>query len=130
MTDAKNANGIKPQVVSLETLYRIKDYTVAVVAQKDLQNSSAAVKSVSAGVAGKIDDKTNVKAKIDKALNLGLSVKYKHNASYTFTVGANVPVGAKEGGSTGILPFDLGLQVDLNVWFVLITYIFKFYINM
>jgi len=49
-------------------------------------------------------------------LNVGASVKYKHNDSYTFTLGASIPVATLgKGDSKGLLPFDLGLQIDLNV---------------
>jgi len=40
-----------------------------------------------------------------------------YNDSYTFTVGASVfeSLGKEKTSDEGLLPFDFGLQVDLNV---------------
>jgi len=49
-------------------------------------------------------------------LDLALAVKHKYSNAYTFLFGANIPVktiGKTE--SKGLLPFDCGVQVDINV---------------
>jgi len=117
------AKAVGPGVLGLQALYRNKDNRFALTAEKDLADQ-APIKSVEVGGAFKVDDKTDIKAKINNDLALGLSAKYKHNSAYTFTVGANVPcktIGKSSG--SGLLPFDLGCQVDLNVWLNLISYI-------
>jgi len=95
--------------------------------QKDLGNE-APVKDVEVGVAAKIDSKTSAKAKINKDLVLGLAAKHVYNSAYTFTLGASIPFEklGKDNSSEGLLPFDLGLQVDLNVWLFYFTMILYF----